>query len=234
MGAIENSIINFVDTYKSFVQTLPLQLQIFINLFLLTILVVIYTVFIWRGYIFISTKNILRLNLNKYNTSSHPIKIKFIATSLYFLEYIIILPILIFFWFLFFTFLLLFITNDLKPSDIVLVSAITIASVRMASYWPKYGEAVSSEIARIIPLTLLAFSITTPGFFKLGDIINQLSKFPQVFNQIWLYFFFIVALELILRGFSFVISLFQSGSGEDDEEEKDENDLKKEFSKKKV
>ena len=70
MGAIENSIINFVDTYKSFVQTLPLQLQIFINLFLLTILVVIYTVFIWRGYIFISTKNILRLNLNKYNTSN--------------------------------------------------------------------------------------------------------------------------------------------------------------------
>ena len=103
------------------------QTQIFINLLLKTILVAIYVIFIWKLHIFISTKNILRLNLNKYNKNNHPLITKIIAGFLYLLEYVIILPILIFFWFLIFAILLIFIAKGMDPASIILLAAITIA-----------------------------------------------------------------------------------------------------------
>jgi len=205
MGVIE-SISSF---YGSLTSGLPTQGQLFLNLFLLTIVVVIYAVFIWKFYVFISTKNILRLNLNKYNKSKNPIYVKIIAGFLYFIEYIIILPILIFFWFAFFTILLTLLTKGLEPQTIVLIAAITIAAVRVTAYIPKYGETVSSEVAKIIPLTLLAISITNPLFFKLGEMTKELLKIPQVLGEIRFYVFFIVAVELILRVLTFFGLMFK-------------------------
>ncbi len=205
MGVIE-SISSF---YGSLTSGLPTQGQLFLNLFLLTIVVVIYAVFIWKFYVFISTKNILRLNLNKYNKSKNPIYVKIIAGLLYFIEYIIILPILIFFWFAFFTILLTLLTKGLEPQTIVLIAAITIAAVRVTAYIPKYGETVSSEVAKIIPLTLLAISITNPLFFKLGEMTKELLKIPQVLGEIRFYVFFIVAVELILRVLTFFGLMFK-------------------------
>ena len=205
MGVIE-SISSF---YGSLTSSLPTQGQLFLNLFLLTIVVVIYAVFIWKFYVFISTKNILRLNLNKYNKSKNPIYVKIIAGLLYFIEYIIILPILIFFWFAFFTILLTLLTKGLEPQTIVLIAAITIAAVRVTAYIPKYGETVSSEVAKIIPLTLLAISITNPLFFKLGEMTKELLKIPQVLGEIRFYVFFIVAVELILRVLTFFGLMFK-------------------------
>ncbi len=206
MGWIDNSI----GIYKNFVQNLPEQGQIFANLLLLTIVVVIYAVFIWKFYIFISTRDILRLDLKKYNRVSHPILVKVVAGLLYLLEYIIILPLLISFWFAFFTILLMILSKGLEPNIIVLISAITIASIRVTSYIPKYGESVSSEIAKLIPLTLLAISLTDPLFFNLGGLLDELIKVPQVLSQVKIYVFFIIFLELTLRVLAFMGSIFTS------------------------
>ena len=197
------------DIYGNLIGSLPTQGQLFVNLLILTIVVVIYAVFIWKFYVFISTRDILRLNLNKYNRSKHPIYTKLIAGALYFIEYIIILPLLIFFWFAFFTILLSLLTKGLDAQTIVLIAAITIAAIRVTAYIPKYGETVSSEVAKIIPLTLLAISITNPLFFKIGEMANELVKIPEVLGQIRFYVFFIVALELILRVLTFVGAIFK-------------------------
>src|SRR3989339_817358 len=98
-----------VDFYKSLVLTLPVWLMDFVNLFLLVFLIVIYSVFVWKFYRLISTKNLIELNLSQYNRSEHPVLTKLLAGTLYFVEYIVVLPFLIFFWFGDFTIFLLFI-----------------------------------------------------------------------------------------------------------------------------
>ena len=197
------------------------QTQIFGNLFLLTIFVAIYIIFIWKLHIFISTKNILRLNLNKYNLVNHPLFTKIIAGLLYFLEYVILLPILIFFWFLIFAILLIFIARGMEPGSIILLAAITIAVLRTVAYIPKYGESASAETAKIIPFTLLAIGLTEPLFFNSEEIMARVSDIPQLFQGISPYIFFIVAIELILRSLTFIVSIFEKKGGTEIKEDGD-------------
>ena len=189
------------------------QNPVFINLLFPTVIIAIYVVFVWKLHIFISTKNILRLNLNKYNRTSHPLLAKMVAGLLYFLEYIIILPILIFFWFMIFAILLIFIAKDMEPGSIIFLAAITIAVLRVVSYIPKYGESASAETAKIIPFTLLAIGLTEPLFFNSEEILARVSDIPQLFQGISSYIFFIVAIELILRSLTFVVSMFEKKGG---------------------
>jgi len=193
--------------------------ETFSNLLLKTILVAIYVIFIWKLHIFISTKNILRLNLNKYNKNNHPILAKIIAGFLYLLEYVIILPILIFFWFLIFAILLMFIASGMEPGSIILLAAITIAVLRVVAYIPKYGESASAETAKVIPFTLLAIGLTEPLFFNSEEIIARISDLPQLFQGISPYIFFIVAIELILRSLTFMVSIFEKKGGTELEED---------------
>ena len=199
------------------------QSQIFISLLFPTIVVAIYVIFIWKLHIFISTKNILRLNLNKYNKSTHPALAKIFAGFLYFLEYLIILPILIFFWFLIFAILLVFIARGMEPWAIILLAAITIAVLRVVSYIPKYGENASGEAAKVIPFTLLAIGLTEPLFFNSEEILARVSDIPQLFQGISPYIYFIVAIELILRSSNFLLSMFEKKGGTELEEDVEEN-----------
>ena len=205
MGVTEG----ILNAYQDAVGGLSTQGGTFVNLILITALIVIYALLVWKFYIFISTKDILKLNLNRYNTAKDPSKAKLIAGVFYFIEYIIILPILIFFWFAVFTLLLVIMTRDLGSTSIIFVAAVIVAAIRVTSYIPKYGETVSSEVAKIVPLTLLAIGITDPAFFNSEAIIQQISSIPEVFSQMQFFILFIIVLELTLRLFTFIYSLFK-------------------------
>src|SRR3989344_1758632 len=159
--ALGEVTLQIVDAYKAILSAVPLGFQSFVNLFLVVVLMVVYAVFVWKLDRFIGTKNILKLNLNQYNKSSHPFFNKLVSGLLYFLEYIIILPILIIFWFAIFSIFLVLVT-DLDIKVVLFISAAVIATVRMIAYIPKYGEAVSREIAKLLPLNLLAIALLTP------------------------------------------------------------------------
>ncbi|MBT96877.1 hypothetical protein CMI49_02165 [Candidatus Pacearchaeota archaeon] len=195
----------FIDTYNSFISTLPPLAQKFINLFLIVLLIVIYSIFIWKFYRFIATKDIIRLNLNRYNRAEHPLLAKLFAGIFYLLEYILILPFLIFFWFSIFTIFLIFLTENLAIENLLIISAIIIASIRMVSY---YNEDLSKDLAKLLPFTLLAISIINPKFFDINRIFNNLSEITGFFNEIIIYLAFIIILEMILRFFDFIFSLF--------------------------
>ena len=193
------------EAYNLFVASLPQWAQNFISFFLLALLILIYAVFIWKFYRWISTKNLLELNLNKYNKSQHPTTAKMLAGFFYLLEYIIILPFLIFFWFLIFTVFLLVLTNGLPVGTLLIISATIIAAIRMTAY---YNEDLSRDLAKLVPFTLLGVSIINPNFFDVGRIISQISEIPQFFSHIISYLIFIVALEIVLRIFEFAFSIF--------------------------
>jgi len=195
-----------IETYKSLLSAVPFGFQSFVNLFLVVVLMVIYSVFIWKIDRFIGTKNILKLNLNQYNRSEHPFIAKLAAGLFYFLEYIIILPVLILFWFAIFS-IFLILVMDLDIKVILFVSAAVIATVRMVAYIPKYGEAIAKEIAKLLPLNLLAIALLTPKFFDIERILGNISRLGEFFSLILNYLFFIIILEVLLRFFEFLLDL---------------------------
>jgi|TARA_Y100000310_G_scaffold112343_1_gene110829 hypothetical protein len=205
MGVMEDFSIKFLETYNGLLSTMPIFAQKFINLFLIVLLIVIYSIFIWKFYRFVAKKNIIELSLNKYNKAEHPLLAKILAGVFYFIEYILILPFLIFFWFSIFTIFLIFLTDNLAIENLLVISAIIIASIRMVSY---YSEDLSKDLAKLLPFTLLAISIINPKFFDMTRIFSQFSQLPGFFNEIIIYLAFIIILEIILRTFDFIFSLF--------------------------
>ncbi len=193
------------EAYNLFIASLPQWAQNFISFFLLALLILIYAVFIWKFYRWIATKNILELNLNKYNKSRHPAAAKMLAGLFYLLEYIIILPFLIFFWFLIFTLFLLLLTENLPVGTLLIISATIIAAIRLTAY---YNEDLSKDLAKLIPFTLLGVSIINPNFFNVSRILGQITEIPQFASHIVSYLIFIVALEIVLRIFEFAFSIF--------------------------
>lgn len=217
MAEVANQIVN---AYNNFLTMLPDFLANFVNLFLLVLLIVIYSIFIWKFYRFIATKNLIGLNLSQYNRAEHPLFTKLFAGALYFIEYVIILPFLIFFWFAFFTiFLVILAEEGLGIDKIVLISATIIAAIRMTAY---YKEDLAKDLAKLLPFTLLAFFILNISTFKADIIINRLILMPNYFSIIISYLTFIVILEVVLRFFDFIFSLLGLEDVEDmiEQEEK--------------
>ena len=209
--------------YSLLTSALPSWAQGFVGLFLLVLLVVFYSIFIWKFYRFISKKNPLGLNLNKYNKIEHSFFARLITGTLYFVEYILILPFLIFVVFAIFTFFLIILGQNQDISQRLIISAVIIAAIRMTAY---YKEGLSQEIAKILPFTLLAIAALNPGTFSQSNyietILTHFSQLPNFLGQIKTYLLFIIILEIILRFFDYVFSLFGLEEVQEEDEEEEE------------
>ncbi len=211
--ALNEVILQIIETYRSIIADMPLGLQSFISLFFVVVLMVIYSVFVWKLHKFIGTKNIFGFNLRKYNKSEHTL----IGSLLYFLEYVIILPILIFFWFAIFS-IFLILVMDLDIKIILFISAAVIAAVRIAAYIPGYGQPLSREIAKLLPLNLLAIALLTPGFFDIERVLGNFNRLGSFFNLILSYLLFIFVLEVLLRFFELFLDLLGLKDTKEEEE----------------
>ena len=208
MGVVDSIIGMITSMHDGIMNSVPPWAQLGITFFILIILIVIYSVIIWKFYRFIARKNILELNLNQYNRSAHPVLQKLLAGFFYFIEYIIILPFLIFLWFAIFAILLILLTDSLEVKGVILLSATIIGAIRMLSYIPKYGQSLAKEVAKLLPFTLLAISMTKTNFFNFSRIIDQVGQLPEFFNSIAIYILFIIFLEVVLRLFEFLTAIF--------------------------
>ena len=208
--------------YAALIELLPTSVQKFVAFFIIALGIVIYSIFVWKFYRSIAKKNLIGLNLNKYNKSKHPTMTKLVAGALYLAEYALILPILIFIWFTVFTMLLIFITENLTIQTLLIISGTVIAAIRMTCY---YNEDLAKDIAKLIPFTLLATSLLNPQFFSVGRVFGLFAEIPSLFGEIGIYLFFIILLEVVLRAFDFLFALFQieepiKKKDSDDEDEK--------------
>ena len=107
------------ESYLSFVNSLPSHYQILLSIFIYVVLIALYSIFVFEFYRFLARKNIITLNLSQYNTSNHPFFKKFLATIFFLIEYIIVLPVLVFFWFAVLSFILLLLSRDQPLSQIL-------------------------------------------------------------------------------------------------------------------
>jgi hypothetical protein len=187
------------------------QTSLLATLIIFTCLIAIYSLFVYYFHLFLARKNLLELNLNNYNSYEHPSVARFFAGLFYILEYLILLPIFTFFWFGIFSILVLTLSEGLEISTVLLVSAAFVASVRITSY---LNFNLSKDIAKLLPLTLLAVAITKPGFFNVNSLISRITEIPAIFSDIISYLVFIMVVELIMRLTDTITGVFDNSEEE--------------------
>lgn len=203
---IGDAILNkTVETYNSVMNVLPWWGQDFIKLFFMTCVVFAFAFFIWKFYTSLAKKNIFGLNLRQYTGEDDYFLIRLLRGFFYVLEYLIVLPFIIFFWFSVLAVLLILVT-DVPLGDVLMISAVVVVVIRMTAY-AKKGE-LAKELGKLIPFMLLTAAILEPNFFDLQRVISQFAVFPEFFNKAIVYLIFIVILEIFLRLFDFIFSLF--------------------------
>jgi small-conductance mechanosensitive channel len=190
---ITNQVISAFNYATDFI---PLQYHKYFVFCLMTLGIVVYSIFVWKFYRFLAKRDLLELNLRKYNKVEHPTLNKVFAIVLFIIEYIIILPFITFFWFFIMSIILFFLARDLAPENILLISGGIIGAIRITAY---YNEDLSKDLAKMFPFTILAISLVTPGFFKIGETVAKLGRIDEVLVNVVTYLFMIMVLEFILR-----------------------------------
>ncbi|MBT4165873.1 hypothetical protein HOE04_02435 [archaeon] len=200
-------ILDFISNYiQSIFDSVPEDYKVLISLLLYTIFIALYAIFIWKFYKFLASKEIIQLNLKQYNYSNHPGLEKFFAIGLYTVEYLVILPFLVLFWFAILSLFLLLLSEQ-GAEQVLLVSAAIIASTRITAY---VSEDLSKDLAKILPFTVLATFILGENFFDVSNLIAKIVEIPALFNNILMFIVFIFIVEFVLRGFYSIGQFFNS------------------------
>lgn len=173
-------------------------------------LITLYAIVVWKFYHFLGRRDIIQLDLQKYNTSEHPFLSRFLGLLLYVLEYIIVMPLLVLFWFAILAFFLLVMSGDRSVEHVLLISGAIIASVRLTSY---ISQGLSKELAKLFPFTVLVVFFLDPRLFSLENFVQKMNEIPAFFEHIVIYLVMIAGLEMLIRVSSFVILFFIEDEG---------------------
>ena len=190
--------------YHAIREQIPEQYRIYVALFIFAVLIALYAILTWKFYKFLAKKNILKLNLSQYNTTKHPFWNKLLESIFFFLEYIIIMPLIVFFWFSVFSIFLMLMAEYQDAGRILFIAAALIAATRFMAY---YSEELAEEIVGYIPVTLLMVLLLEPGAFDAQGLIERFSQVPGLVKNIFSYLLFVVVVEILLRGIFTVYEL---------------------------
>lgn len=160
-----------------------------------TIGLVLYGVFTFKFYTYLARRNVLSLNLHRFNNASHPVMKMFFAVVLWLLEFALAFPIIVFFWFA----VLAVILSILSTNTLVitaLISCALVSAVRVTSY---FSEDLAKDLAKMLPFAVLGVFLVDASILQLDATLSQLSLWTDMIDTFAYYLLFIVGLELVLR-----------------------------------
>ena len=164
-----------------------------------------YAWFIFKFYRFLAKKDIFKLNLKKYNEERVGFFSAIFGGLLYTVEYLIIFPSIVFFWFLVVaTFIGVISTRPFL--HVLLASMSLVAAIRIAAY---YNEDLSKDLAKMIPFALLGIFIIDVKLITIPDITNIFWQIISVWKSIVYYLLLTISLEIVLRIFTAFAGLFK-------------------------
>ncbi|MCK9596841.1 hypothetical protein M0R19_06650 [Candidatus Pacearchaeota archaeon] len=196
MGMIENFLGILVESYNQLVALMPEHLKILPPLFIITAVITGYAMFIWFFHRFLAHRDVFKINLSQYNTYGNPAGAKLLAVFLYILEFIIIIPIIIFIWFVILGIFIIVLAKEIEIGSILVICAALISAIRITAY---FSENLSRDLAKLLPFTLLAVAISTKGFLGISETLGRISEIPLFLNNMIYYLLFIFGWELSLR-----------------------------------
>lgn len=172
----------------------------------LAIIVVILAVFIWYFYRTISQRNIITLNLDKYNKSSHPVLQKLFALIFYLLEYIIVIPFFILIWSVAMA-IAIFLVSDRGTSEIMFFTTVLIISIRILSYIQKD---IAGDLAKLFPFVTISVFLLYSDVFNSVKVFSQIKEIPLLLSNIYLFFITIFIVEIGLRAIHTIVDFWKS------------------------
>ncbi len=182
--------------------SLDTAFQTLAPLFLFVIAMVIYSVFIFKFYRFIATRDIFEFNLQQYHSRAQWAWLKkTLYLFLYFLEYVILFPIFVSIWFVTFAVLLMFLSRTPNTNLILLIAMAIVSSVRITAY---YDEDLSKDLAKMLPFGLLAVLLVDISFISYTTLQTALLDSLTFVDTILYYLLFAIIIEFVLRIFTFI------------------------------
>lgn len=160
----------------------------------------VYALFVWHFYRFISRREIIPIDYDKYGIDGKLSPVRIIA---YVIAHIFLFPLIIFVWFLVYSFFMFILAKDMPIDVVILVAISIIGATRITSY---YKEDLAKDVGKLLPFALLgifltssAFYTDTSNFFSLEEIQSKISIFPILLSRIVEFIIIIVGIEAILR-----------------------------------
>jgi len=202
--------------WSNLIRYVPEQYDFLAFLAVYAIIITIYSIFVWKFYRFLARKDVVELNLWRYiKTEGNMIK-KFIASVFYIVEYMIVMPFLVFFWYVILSLFFLVLAKEQTIANILLIGMSVVAAVRITAY---FNEDLSKDLAKMLPFTLLAVFLMTPNFFSVETLIDRIKEIPNFLYRMAFYIIFVVLLEIILRILAVIKQLFSPPEKDDEDEE---------------
>ncbi len=164
-------------------------------LFLFVAGIIVYAIFIFKFYRFIASRDIFKLNLQKYSESFFGFLEKLLSGIFYIIEYLIVFPFITFFWFG----ILAFVMMALSKAEVgvtLMISMALVAAIRISAY---YNEDLSKDLAKMLPFALLGVFLVDISYFSYDNFISRVISIPSLWKQLVYYLAFVILLEFLLR-----------------------------------
>ena len=161
---------------------------------------VLYSFFVWKFYRFVSRREIIPINIEKYSSKGtrSPFKI-----GAYVASYVLLFPFILFLWFFVYSFFIYFLARDIPTGTVLLISITVITAIRVTAY---YQEDLAKDLGKLLPFALLAIFLTSPvffsdtgNFFSLDDLETRFSEIPLLSMEIIKFVLYAIFVEAFLR-----------------------------------
>jgi hypothetical protein len=179
-------------------------------------LVALVSIFIWKFYQSLSQKNLIDLNLNRFNNSEHPATKKLFAVCVYLFENMLVMPFLIMLWFGALAVVILLI-SERPASEVLMISAAIIGAVRILAY---YRKEISQDLAKLFPFVVMSALLLSPKALDGENVLANAAGIPSLAVNIFYYLIVVYAIEFVMRLFYTLYDFYHSEDERLEEEEK--------------
>jgi hypothetical protein len=166
------------------------------DVIILAFLFSLFCIFVWAFYKSISDKNLFNLDLNQYNKSKHPTAHKFFAAVLYFIEYLLIAPLLVVVWIFCLSLMILFLANERSITQILVISGAVIISIRIFAYTNKE---LAKEMAKLFPFVLISTFVLSSSAFNPELAASKINSISGLINDLPFYLLAVFVVEAVMR-----------------------------------
>ena len=155
-----------------------------------------YALFIFKFYRFVASRDMFEMDLSKFEESRFKVVRGFLHIVMYVAKYLILFPVIAFFWFGVLTMILAFLSKEQPFSEVLLMALATVCAIRISAY---YSEDLSKDLAKILPFAVLAIFLIDASFFTVRESLEVLKEAQHHTEDIIYYLLFLIAMEFVLR-----------------------------------
>jgi len=186
---VPRSLDQFQTIVENFIaETYPIILAV--------IAIALYSGFVFLFYRFLARKDILTLDLSKFE-KNYSGKFRLYFRIVFHIGlYIVLIPILIAFWTLILAMILTLFASDPDHARNALIATAVVGAIRILSYWT---EELSRDVAKMLPFAVLGVFLVDSTAVHIDSIISLIESWPELANSWWNSLILLSILEVILR-----------------------------------